>query len=73
MSYTSFRSYQGQCLDGVLSDSSPVSRGLTHGSISGPVLFLCYVNDIGTSIETDCKLILYADDSDILFSKCVTP
>ena len=34
----------------------------------GPLLFLCYVNDMVTSIDSDCKLLLYADDSTILFS-----
>ena len=34
----------------------------------GPLLFLCYVNDMVTSIDSDCKLLLYANDSTILFS-----
>ena len=55
-------------LDGILSDASPVTCGVPQGSILGPFLFLCYVNDMGTSIDADCKLILYADDSAILFS-----
>ena len=36
--------------------------------IIGPLLFLCYVNDMYTSVTADCKLIIYADDSAILFS-----
>jgi len=32
----------------------------------GAVTFLCYVNDTVTSMDKDCKLILYADDSTIL-------
>ena len=66
-SYLSERS-QIVGLDGILSDSSPVTCGVPQGSILGPLLFLCYVNDMGTSIDADCKLILYADDSAILFS-----
>ena len=55
-------------LDGILSDASPVTCDVPQGSILGPLLFLCYVNDMGTSIDADCKLILYADDSAILLS-----
>ncbi|KAL4240342.1 hypothetical protein ACF0H5_001132 [Mactra antiquata] len=50
------------------SKASAVSCGVPQGSILGPLLFLCYVNDMVTSIDKDCKLILYADDSTILFS-----
>ena len=50
------------------SDTANVTRGVPQGSILGPLLFLCYVNDMVTSIDPDCKLLLYADDSTILFS-----
>ena len=39
-----------------------------QGSILGPLLFLCYVTDMSISISESCKLILYADDSAILYS-----
>ena len=32
------------------------------------LLFLCYVNDMVISTDPDCKLLLYAEDSTILFS-----
>ena len=54
--------------DGVLSDSKTVTCGVPQGSILGPLLFLCYVNDLKISIDNDCKLILFADDSAILFA-----
>ena len=34
----------------------------------GLLLFLIYVNDLEVSIDSDCKVILYADDTAILFS-----
>ena len=50
------------------SDTAAVTCGVPEGSIFGPLLFLCYVNDMVISIDPDCKLLLYADDSSILFS-----
>ena len=32
------------------------------------ITILCYVNDMYTSFSADCKLILYANDSAILFA-----
>ena len=50
------------------SQSLNISCGVPQGSILGPLLFLCYINDMIISIDPDCKLMLYADDSTILFS-----
>ena len=66
-----FRSYlsgRRQCVivDGVLSEFSPVDCGVPQGSILGPILFLCYVNDM--SISLGCHLSLYADDSTLVAS-----
>ena len=41
-----------------------ITCGVTQGSVLGPLLFLCYVNDMPISV--DCKLLLYADDSALL-------
>ena len=48
----------------VESDPLKVSCGVPQGSILGPLLFLCYVNDM--SVSVNCKLLLYADDSALL-------
>ncbi len=49
-----------------ISGSMPIKCGVPQGSILGPLLFLCYVNDMAAS--TKCKLLLYADDSILLTS-----
>lgn len=55
-------------VNGTESTFSNITCGVPQGSILGPLLFLCYVNDMAISINSDCKLLLYADDSTILFS-----
>ena len=48
------------------SDPGTVTCGVPQGSILGPLLFLCYVNDMPISVR--CKLLLYADDSALIVS-----
>ncbi len=48
-------------IDEHCSETRNVSCGVPQGSILGPLLFLCYVNDMKISVS--CKLLLYADDS----------
>jgi len=55
-------------INDVSSSSLPIKCGVPQGSILGPLLFLCYINDMSISINPDCRLLLYADDSAILFS-----
>ena len=43
-------------------------ENITCGVPQGTLLFLCYVNEMSMSISSDCKLLLYADNSPILFS-----
>ena len=55
-------------INGVDSELCNVTCGVPQGSLLGPLLFLVYVNDMQISIDPDCKVLLYADDSAILFS-----
>ena len=54
-------------IDGITSCPGLVTCGVPQGSILGPLIFQCYVNDT-TSVSADCKLILYADDSATKFA-----
>ena len=66
-----FKSYLGNrkqivIANGVSSQPKTVKCGVPQGSILGPLLFLCYVNDMPISLT--CKLLLYADDSALIVS-----
>ncbi len=54
------------CVNGVVSEYRNVSCGVPQGSLLGPLLFLCYVNDM--EISVNCKLLLYGDDNALLVS-----
>ena len=51
-------------VNGVQSDFRQLSCGVPQGSLLGPLLYLCYSNDMVTSVKN--KLLLYADDSVII-------
>ena len=55
-------------INGVDSDMCNVTYRVPQGSLLGPLLFLIYVNNMQIDIESDCKVLLYADDTAILFS-----
>jgi retron-type reverse transcriptase len=66
--FKSYLSDREQCveIDGTRSSFKKIECGVPQGSILGPQLFLLYVNDMQMSIG--CKLLLYADDSALIFS-----
>ena len=66
-----FRSYltgRRQCVSvgGTESNFLDIECGVPQGSILGPILFLCYINDMSASLN--CRLSLYADDSTLIAS-----
>lgn len=62
-SYLSERS-QVVSINGVMSSKHSILNGVPQGSLLAPILYLCYCNDMVTSVNS--KLILYADDSIIM-------
>ena len=59
----SFLANRTRCviLNGCSSDACQVLSGVPQGSVLGPILFLCYINDLPNNIVSNIKL--YADDA----------
>ena len=54
--------YQRATVLGETSETLPVSSGIPHGSILGPMLFLIYVNNLPDSVLTS-HVAMFADDA----------
>ena len=54
-------------IEGSSSDLLPVRSGVPQGSVLGPLLFLVYINDL-PSVINSCSTYLFADDSKLLGS-----
>ena len=47
-------------LDGESSDEVPVKSGVPQGTVLGPILFLCHINDLPLHVKSQVRL--FADD-----------
>lgn len=62
-----YNRFQYTYIDDYKSASQKVKYGVPQGSILGPLLFLCYINDITSCINhSDTHIIQYADDTAVL-------
>ena len=48
------------------SSETVVTAGIPQGSILGPLLFTCFTNDMSALFDDICKMIAYADDTQLL-------
>ena len=65
-SYLSSRN-QFVSIDNINSSLKSMKHGVPQGSIMGPLLFIIYINDM-PKIKSYAKLVLYADDANIIIS-----
>ena len=49
-----------------ISEEETITSGIPQGSIIGPVLFLCFTNDLSEVFGEQCHMISYADDTQLV-------
>ena len=47
-------------IDGQLSSEASVDSGVRQGTVLGPLLFLCYINDLPSAVRSQVRL--FVDD-----------
>ena len=50
------------------SDKIEINMGVPQGSVLGPVLFICYINDMFSALDGNWTASLYADDASFIVS-----
>jgi hypothetical protein len=53
---------QSTCFNGKHSQLSSINLGVSQGIVFGPLMFVIYMNDIGSTIK-ECEYYLFADDT----------
>jgi hypothetical protein len=53
---------QRTCFNGKHSQLRSINLGVPQGSVLGPLMFIIYMNDIGSAIK-ECEYYLFADDT----------
>lgn len=60
-------------LVGLLLVLGTTSTGVPQGSILGPLLFICFTNDLPENFSKICKISAYADDTQLIITAKTLP